>query len=90
MNIMLGNLKLEEIMNNEEKANELKLELEKLGYKNESNCQANDNTDRLTYHIYDLPRVMAFSVISNQVGDLLKSYSEYFKGSVQVSANKEV
>lgn len=87
MDLMLGNMSFKEIMNDESRAKELEDKLELLGYKREANCKENDNTDRKTFHIYDIPRRIVFSVITNDVIEILKSYSDCFIGRVGIYAN---
>lgn len=90
MGILLGNLETFTKIGDKEKMQELEDKLKALGYRNESNCEKNNNTENLTWHIYDMPRTVVFSVISDDVITLLKSYNEYFTGQVAISANKQI
>ena len=90
MNIKFGNLRTFTALGDKEKMEELENKIKALGYRNEDNCKKNDNTDNLTWHIYDMPRVIAFSVLTKELVTLLQSYTEYFTGSVAVTANKNL
>jgi len=87
MNILLGNLRTFERLGDKEKMLELETKIKEFGYSYEDNCEANNDTARLTYHIYDIPRQINFSVLDGKLTELLKSYSNYFEGSVGVTAN---
>jgi hypothetical protein len=84
---MLGNQSFTDL-GNKEKMEELESKLKELGYCKEANCNANTNTDKLTYHIYEIPTQIDFSVLSSNVITLLKEYSGEFKTRVAVSATK--
>lgn len=86
---MLGNLDFENI-GDKEKMNELENSLKELGYSKENNCEENKNTERLTYHIYDIPTQIHFSVLSDEVVAVLKKYSGDFTKRVGVSAEKMI
>lgn len=88
MNILLGNLVSFEKLGDKEKMSELESKLKDLGYKNEDNCEANRDSGKLTWHIYDIPRTINFSVLTDEVTALLKSYSSSFSGRVAVTADK--
>ena len=90
MNIQLGNLRTFTALGEKEKMEELESKLKALGYQNEDNCEKNQNTNNLTWHIYDIPRVIEFSVLSKELATLLQSYTEYFTGRVAVTANKNL
>lgn len=87
MNILLGNLRTFEKLGEKEKMAELEQKLKDMGYSNEDNCEANTDTSRLTWHIYDLPRSINFSVLTGELTNVLKSYSSYFNGQVSVTAD---
>lgn len=90
MNILLGNLKTFTRLGNAEKMQELEDRLKVKGYENEDNCEANRDTSRLTYHIYDIPRTVSFSVLDQETIKILKEYSNHFDGVVGVSAEKVI
>ena len=85
--MMLGNLNFVDI-GNKEKMEELENKLKELGYSHEHNCEKNTDTGRLTYHIYDIPTQINFSVLSNEIIEILKTYSSEFNRRVGVSAEK--
>lgn len=85
MNISLGNMSFEQI-GNKEKMIELETKLREIGYEKEENCERNRDTTRLTYHIYDMPRTINFSVLDNKTITLLKEYSSEFSSRTGVSA----
>lgn len=85
MNISLGNLSLEQV-GLKDKMLELESKLIDFGYKREENCERNEDITKLTYHIYDIPRNMHFSVLDNKTISLLKDYSPYFTCRIGVSA----
>lgn len=87
MNILLGNLRTFESLGEKEKMNELENRLKELGYSNEDNCELNKDTSRLTWHIYDIPRIINFSVLDSKIIEILKSYSENFTGKVGVTSD---
>lgn len=88
MNILLGNLRTFTALGDKEKMQDLENRLLKLGYSNEDNCEKNKDTERLTWHIYDIPRQINFSVLTNEVISILKENSNHFNGTVAVSAEK--
>lgn len=88
MSILLGNLRTFTRLGNAEKMQELENSLKKIGYENEDNCKKNRDTERLTWHIYDIPRTVNFSVLDQATISLLKSYSNDFDGVVGISAEK--
>jgi hypothetical protein len=88
MNIKLGNLRTFTRLGDEKEMLELENKLKNLGYLNEDDCQENTNTERKTWHIYDMPRNINFSVLTSEVISLLKQYSNSFNGLVSVSAEK--
>lgn len=78
-------MSLEEI-GEREKMLELEKALSEMGYTRENNCEANKDIERLTYHIFDIPRIINFSVLTPSVIKVLKEYSQYFEGRTGVSA----
>jgi len=89
MSILLGNLRTFNRLGDEEKMNELEAKLKEMGYENEDNCQRNEDTSRLTWHIYDIPRAVYFSFLTNEALSLLKEYSQHFTGRCGISAFKQ-
>ena len=84
MNIMLGNLRTFEGLGDKGKIIELEAKLTVLGYRNEDNCEkASDKTQKF-WHIYDMPRNIVFSTLTQDVIELLKSYSSNFNGQVGI------
>ena len=90
MNIQLGNLRTFTALGDKEKMEELENKIKTLGYQNEDNCERNRNTTNLTWHIYDMPRVIEFSVLTKELRTVLLNYTEYFTGCVAVTANKNL
>ena len=88
MTIRLGNLRTFTTLGDKEKMQELEDKLIGLGYRNEDVCEKLEDTTQSVWHIFDMPRVIEFSVLTNEVVDLLKSYGEHFNGRVAVIANK--
>lgn len=85
---MLGNLRTFTALGEKEKMLELENELVKRGYRNEDNCEKNKNTDSKTWHIYDLPKTVVFSVLDQNTIDLLKTYGNHFNFRVGIAAEK--
>lgn len=90
MTIRLGNLRTFTALGDKEKMAELQEKLEAMGYRNEDNCEENTNTDNMTWHIYDMPKFIEFSVLTGKATEILKEYSDFFSGRVAVGANKVV
>lgn len=89
MNIYLGNLGFD-ALGDKDKMKELENRLIALGYSHEPVCDKNEDTERLTWHIYDIPRQINFSVLSEEVISVLKEYNSHFVGRVAVSATKTI
>lgn len=85
MGIMLGNLQTFEKLGDKDKMIELESKLKELGYSNEDNIKKNEDKGRKTWHIFDMPRIIQFSVLDDATIELLKSYSKNFNGSVGVT-----
>lgn len=77
-------------LGDKEKMEELEARIAELGYSREHNCTENSNTERLTWHIYDIPRQIHFSVLSDEVIAILQEYNPYFDGRVGVSTEKRI
>lgn len=90
MNIQLGNLRTFTKLGDKEKLQEMEDKLTSLGYSNCDNCEENKNTENLTWHIYETPRLIEFSVLDQEVTKVLHEYSSYFEGMVSVAAYKQV
>lgn len=90
MNILLGNLKTFTRLGDVQKMQELEDRLKQKGYENEDNCEANKDTKRLTFHIYDIPRTISFSVLDQDTIKIIKEYTNHFNGVVGVSAEKVI
>ena len=84
---MLGNLSFVDV-GDKEKMEKLVEKLKELGYEHEPNCEKNTDTTRKTWHIYDIPRQITFSVLDDKTIELLKQYSSYFTERIGVSAVK--
>ena len=89
MNIQLGNLRTFTELGDKEKMTELETKLTELGYSNEDNCEKSTDTSRKVWHIYDIPKQIHFSILTDEVVTLLKEYSGDFDGRVAVSASKQ-
>lgn len=87
---MIGNLRTFTALGDSVKLKELEEKVQALGYRNEDNIKANSDTSKKTYHIYDIPRVIEFSVLTEEVTVLLKEYSDSFSGRVGITAHKQV
>lgn len=88
MSILLGNLRTFTRLGNAEKMQELENRLKEIGYENEDNCEKNRDTERLTFHIYDIPRTISFSVLDQKTIGIIKEYGNHFDGIVGVVAEK--
>ena len=87
MGIQLGNLRTFTALGDKGKMQELENKLVEMGYQNEDNCERNEDKEKLTWHIYDMPRNITFSFLTPEALELLKSYSKHFHGRVGVSGN---
>lgn len=66
---------------------ELEGKLHAMGYTHEPNCEKNKDTTRLTYHIFDIPKTINFSVLTDEVIAVLSKYSTNFSCRIGVSAD---